>query len=575
MNKTYEEYASDRERYTNEIVIAVKNNAKKIVIAAGPGTGKTFLFLKIIKEKIEEIRGQRKKILVTTFINALVDDLSLKFYKFRDTVEVSTLHSFALKELKSNATIDPDLPLVIAEDYLIFQNQPSSDKKNAEKRNEIENMFETMDIKDDKNSEILDFYNKRRVFYNRTSFNSAIFDLVEYFENNLSNVPNYYKMVIVDEFQDFCKLEERLLQCLGQVPDCQLILAGDDDQIVYEKATPEFLRIAYSPQENTFKSFTLPYCSRCTKCIVSFANLIISTAKDVGLLENRIDKGYVYFKEKEKDKVSEEYKQISVYKNIFEKQIPFYIDKILHDVCDSDLFDKDSDVMIISPSYRIKSIYNLLTKKGFKNIKIKDREKENKLLYGLRILLEAKNQSDNIGWRILVKESFSEDEFKEIILKSINQDKKIEDIVGEEFKKKVKSVLTVLKKLRDEGLSNLNVEELTAVNNFLKSSEQHLIFVGDFIKNQNFQPNSNPLKNIPITITTAQSSKGLSADFVFITHFDKQYIFKERTDKEVCSFLVSVTRAKKKLYLINTDGDPPFISDMDGDLFKIEEGRFS
>jgi len=56
----------------------------KKVVVAGPDTGKTYLFKKILE-------GQKNTITLT-FINSLVEDLSLELYGMS---EVRTLHSFA------------------------------------------------------------------------------------------------------------------------------------------------------------------------------------------------------------------------------------------------------------------------------------------------------------------------------------------------------------------------------------------------------------------------------------------------------------------------------------------------
>ena len=70
---------------------------------------------------------------------------------------------------------------------------------------------------------------------------------------------------------------------------------------------------------------------------------------------------------------------------------------------------------------------------------------------------------------------------------------------------------------------------------------------------------SNPgIRKTPITTTTIQSSKGLDADYVFITYFDDQYFIKDTdknkvSDQDICNFLVAFTRAKRKVFLISSD----------------------
>jgi len=63
----YEKAIKDRQAFIEKILISKSN--KKIIVA-GPGTGKTYLFKKILKGK--------NNTLTLTFVNALVEDLSLE-----------------------------------------------------------------------------------------------------------------------------------------------------------------------------------------------------------------------------------------------------------------------------------------------------------------------------------------------------------------------------------------------------------------------------------------------------------------------------------------------------------------
>jgi hypothetical protein len=83
-----------------------------------------------------------------------------------------------------------------------------------------------------------------------------------------------------------------------------------------------------------------------------------------------------------------------------------------------------------------------------------------------------------------------------------------------------------------------------------------------FIKNNiaySFQQPKPPgLRKISLKSTTVESSKGLAADYVFITHFDNQYFIENKdkdkiTDHDICKFLVALTRAKRKVFLISSD----------------------
>jgi superfamily I DNA/RNA helicase len=87
------------------------------------------------------------------------------------------------------------------------------------------------------------------------------------------------------------------------------------------------------------------------------------------------------------------------------------------------------------------------------------------------------------------------------------------------------------------------------------------------------------VRKIPITITTIESSKGLDADYVFISYFDGKYLVRGKnkskiTDRHICNFLVALTRARKKVFLISSDKTkrPLFINWIDEK--RIEEVEF-
>jgi superfamily I DNA/RNA helicase len=63
-----------------------------------------------------------------------------------------------------------------------------------------------------------------------------------------------------------------------------------------------------------------------------------------------------------------------------------------------------------------------------------------------------------------------------------------------------------------------------------------------------------PLCNLDITICNILNSKGLGADVVFIIGYDQGKFpsKKDATESEIYQMLVAVTRAKKRIYLINT-----------------------
>ncbi|MCK4487492.1 MAG: hypothetical protein KAU38_12120 [Desulfobacterales bacterium] len=109
----YATTSRERQAHTNAILRSPSN--KKIVVA-GPGTGKTYLFKSILEGK--------QRTLTLTFVNALVEDLSLELCGLS---EVKTLHGFALAVLKeatgNNIKVFPKLSKVIKEDAILLLNR--------------------------------------------------------------------------------------------------------------------------------------------------------------------------------------------------------------------------------------------------------------------------------------------------------------------------------------------------------------------------------------------------------------------------------------------------------------------
>ncbi|MGH2569526.1 MAG: AAA family ATPase, partial [Bacteroidota bacterium] len=234
-----ERYRLADEESKKLIEAIVTSTSLKKVVVAGPGTGKTYLFRKIVEGKTNT--------LTLTFINALVEDLSLELY---GTSDVKTLHSFA--------------------------------------RSQLGKVVKGV-----------------KVYPKLSGYSDIIFALAKYLEREKEKIPAY-DQVLVDEFQDFNKLEISLIDLLSE--KSQILLVGDDDQALYDdlkSASAEHIRERFGDSETEYQPFGLPHCRRCTRVIVDAVNDVVSNAKDKGVVQGRIDKRYEYFEEREKDLESE------------------------------------------------------------------------------------------------------------------------------------------------------------------------------------------------------------------------------------------------------------------------------
>lgn len=539
----HESAMRDRKKHVDAVVAA---SAPKKIVVAGPGTGKTYLF--------REILAGRANTLTLTFVNALVEDLALELFCLSD---VRTLHSFARHQLGKctgrTVRVFPKLSSVIRQDAQIllggdvdfdslFHNKADGDKH-------------------------IEFYRKRRVYYEHYGFSDMIYAAVRFFEKHPDKIPEYTQ-VVVDEFQDFNALEVALIDLLAS--RSPVLLAGDDDQALYETlkcASAQHIRQRHAKPSSEYMHFILPYCSRCTRVIVEATNDIISGAEGAGCLRGRIKKPFLYFEEQQKDLESDRYPAI-LYGQVYARMTPWFIQERIKEIA-TEVRDKFS-VLVLSPTRtQCRHIMDALRKKGFQNVHYMEKQAspEPTLLEGLNLLL--KDITSNLGWRVTAKALLPPADFESLLAQTgkDNSTPPLCSIVPETLEKEVKSLLRILRAARDGKRAG---DDEKAVNPLKKLGFDPVQMAMDSLRDQLALPGQRlvdfGIRKIFVTVTTIPSSKGLSADYVFITHFDDRYFIKDQdkgrvTDQDVCGFLVALTRARRAVFLISTDKDkePTFL----------------
>jgi UvrD/REP helicase N-terminal domain len=111
---------------------------------------------------------------------------------------------------------------------------------------------------------------------------------------NIQGVAPPYELVLIDEFQDFNRMEAAVIDALADVSP--IVIAGDDDQALYSElrsASWDHIRAHY--EGGHYEIFELPFCVRCPEVIVGAVGDIIQTAMRIKKLDGRIDKPYRYF----------------------------------------------------------------------------------------------------------------------------------------------------------------------------------------------------------------------------------------------------------------------------------------
>jgi superfamily I DNA/RNA helicase len=517
-------------------------------VVAGPGTGKTYLFKQILQDK--------PKTLTLTFVNSLIEQLALEMYGMSD---VRTLHSFARGELKRVADKDvaifPKLTRVIAEDARILLGHSA----------DFEKMFYD---RDDENPELA-FYQQRKSYYGGwRGYSDVVFDLVKVYESDPSSVP-LYDQVVIDEFQDFNLLEVSLIDSLAE--KSPILLVGDDDQALYDfkSASACHIRSKHSDECPDYASFELPYCSRSTRVIVEAVNDVVSAATKRGLLCGRVNKRYKYFECEAKDEESQKSPKI-VYAHAYAKQIPWAIEKRIKEVAKA--VRSEFSVLVISQTRtQSRAIATALETKGFNNIRsvISEGDAAPSLVDGLKLIMN--DRTSNLGWRIAAGNVLEEEDLVALV-KATNEPnaRPVMELISTDQRKRITKLIGVCRKI--ESRKSVGMEEVESILGACECSLQEILegYVCETLRAADGTRAGEPaVRGMPITATTVQSSKGLAADYVFITHCDDQYMVKDKdksnvTDRDVCNFLVALTRARKRVYLISSrDGDPQFVQWID------------
>lgn len=280
-------------RDNNALVIA-RHPAARLLVVAGPGAGKSYLFLERIKYWREEHEAPR--IYVSTFVRKLVNDLLNEVEtklgeEVRKHVDGTTLHALARSilergggagglELRQHVKVISDRPWqgVVWSDVRAFH--PSATGYRLE---DLKTQYQDDQFSDDpKWVEVRATYDTLRSFYNAVGFADMIVSARQAIEENPGLVQHSFW--IVDEFQDFNRAEEHLISALTH-DAVAVLVAGDDEQALYEGlkgARPEIIVAYYG--DPAFANAMLPYCSRCEYYICLAASAFMEHHRHVGAI---------------------------------------------------------------------------------------------------------------------------------------------------------------------------------------------------------------------------------------------------------------------------------------------------
>ncbi len=519
------------ERIADVSAVVSSKQSKKVVVA-GPGTGKSYLFEQVIKQKQSE---GKNNFLAITFIGKLGDSLA---DDLAGLAETHTLHGFARGFFLGNNTGDwvycPYITKIIAEDL---------------KLSGVNNFS----IGDDN-------YKARTIHYKSVGHDDVVHYAVQMCKKNPDKIPTY-DLILIDEFQDFNEIEAEFIDILATKNE--VLIVGDDDQALYEfkGSSPKFIRDKFHTDNQDFESHTLRFCSRCPEVVIKAFHCI---ATGYGLNEDgieRIKKDYIcYLPDKEKD--SRANPKICILEGVPTGMIAFKIRSQLESILET---QKIKSVLIIGEGQSCGAILYSIAKKlrseGFKNVdhsqtQTKPFEIEQSIVDSYQWL--ARNTKSTLSWRILCALR-NEFDWQTLLKDNFTDADKFIESIPANFKSEHEANAKVLYKITHDSPSKIkaiadtSIEKVVGVVVKSKKTERELLINQLVLDNANL---ARPLSNLDITVCSILGSKGLGADVVFLVGFDEGKLpsKKQTQDSEVYQMLVALTRTKKRIYLINSVG---------------------
>lgn len=570
-------------------------------LLAGPGTGKTWTLTKRILWLITENNIPPEQILVLTFTRVAASKLrrnvedELKGTGI-ESPRISTLHSFALRQILRNASSTRlPQPLRIADDYeeqeIIIKEISGLIGKNIKETkkllNELSTDWEKLTADTTgweqrfPNPQFLGAWKEHREVYGYTLRAELVYQLKRELEEkgdylNMEGPPKY---VLVDEYQDLNACDLSVIKSLAEL-NSEIYSAGDDDQSIYgfRSANPDGIR-KFTNEYNPSVDLKLKNCHRCSKEILDYGLFVAK--QDT----RRIDKPI-----KATDKGKKGEVQVLKFENqCFEAEgiarLCYWLINSKNILAEEILIllrtDKDNKFS--------KPLRTALEKKGIpvgtasNPLEPLNHEQCREMLCLMQLTV---NKADHLAWRTILtlgNSGIGKQTFANLydlsrrkgmrfsnILQEVKESPGLLPSKGNLVSKKVKEIESLLLKIGipepqnlDSWINNLASEVIQSeserqevINLFsrvrelgkTKSLKDLLSALNVSLNNQEQE-----MEKGKVIIMTMHQAKGLSADAVILAAAEDEYIpglaTGEAIDDERRLLFVSLTRAREYLYV--------------------------
>lgn len=576
-----------------------------LLILAGAGSGKTSVLTTRVAYLIKERGVDPRSIVAITFTNKAAKEMKERIIKLVGStgynIQISTFHSFGLRIIKENherlgydrnfTILDSDDSLTVIKKILKDLNIDSKRYNPKFIKNKISSCKNEM-VTPDKykvlvNDEVSDIIYKVYKKYQETLLRSNSLDFddllvkpIELFNKHPDVLQQYqelFKYIFIDEYQDTNEVQYIFSKMLSAKYK-NICVVGDDAQSIYSFRGANFKNILnFEKDYKDAKVILLEQNYRSTKTILNAANSVIKNnvqKKDKSLwTENEVGEKIKYVRAlDEKDEASFVTKEIKKIKDDGASLDEFAV-----------LYRTNAQSRAIEEGflnsnipYRIVGAYAFYSRK-----EIKDLLAYLKLIYNPKddVSLEriinypkrgiGAKTIDNLSMDAVLNgtsifdviEKGKELEFKKAILEMKEKSESLSltetiDMVLD--KSGIKSELEAEHTLE----ADIRLENLEEFKSITKTFEEEsgVASLEDFLNEVSLVSDVNDEKNDDspkVTLMTIHSVKGLEFKYVFVIGMEEN-IFPHvnsleegalEEERRLC--YVAITRAKKKLYLVN------------------------
>ncbi len=614
---------------------AVLRTEGPLLVLAGAGSGKTRVLTTRIAYLIEEKEVSPRAILAITFTNKAAKEMKTRLVDLVGNIahfaQVSTFHSFGLRLLRENYEVlgyDKNFSIIDSEDSLTvikkimkdmgldikqinpraIRSQISGCKNELVSPQEYERLaasdFEKIVLK------VYEKYERVLKQNNSVDFDDLLILPIRLFRENKGILEQYqekFRYVLIDEYQDTNEAQYILSKLICSKYQ-NICVVGDNDQAIYSFRGANYRNILnFEKDYPNCKVVLLEENYRSTKNILDAANSVIKHNK------NRKDKN-LWCESGEGDKIT--------YNRVYDQQEEafFCTREIKRLVSEEGVSYEDIAILYRTNAqsrtleeamlqenlpYRVVGSFYFYNRKEIKDLlaylRLIHNERDDVSLLrvintpkrgiGLKSIQNLTEKADSLGISLYEAiDSGKELEFKNLIvsLKKVSENVTLTELVD-----KVLTASGMKQELESEHSleADVRLENLEEFKSITKSFEERdgLISLEDFLLETSLVSDREEYREEggKVSLMTVHAVKGLEFLYVFVVGLEEGIFphmnsLMENSDLEEERRLcyVAITRARKKLYLVNArcrmlfgkdQVNPPsrFLSEINRDLLEI------